>query len=172
MKIPLNLTGHCQYSSVISDPKRIFSKVRKTKDEKIVVFGEYVIASSTYEFGPLLYNKPRDKYLDKYPENHAALNLINSGNTEIKISIAMKNDTKGDTFFFDPSSIEIPPGGCATLNVWAYPKTHNQFEDTLIIMVKDNPEPYLYRISCIGVRPELEIDKKTFAFEKMLCAVE
>lgn len=167
-RVPLKITGTCQYSGIIADPKKIFTKVRKAKDEKTAISGEYILSNSTFEFGPLLYSKPRDKYLDKYSENHGTLNLINPGETDIKINIALKNDIKGDTFFFDPPSMEIAPGSSQVLHVWAYPKTHSLFEDTLIVMVKDNPEPYFYRVSCMGVRPELEVDKKTLAFDKML----
>lgn len=163
-----NAVGLCQYSQIQWDFKKIFSKWRKFKDEKAILFGEYVISSGTYEFGPLLCAKPRDKYLEKFPENKLSIIIANTSVTEIKLNFALRNDIKGDTFFFDPSTMELQPGQTQNFNIWAYPRGPLHYEDQLICCVKDNPEPYIYRISCDGVKPELEIDKKYLAFDKLL----
>ncbi|XP_022080460.1 hydrocephalus-inducing protein homolog isoform X2 [Acanthaster planci] len=52
--------------------------------------------------------------------------------------------------------------------VWSYPKNQGFFEDCIVCCVKENPEPILFKISCYGVRPELELDKKQLHFEKVL----
>lgn len=54
------------------------------------------------------------------------------------------------------------------LTLWAYPKNQGFFEDSIVCCVKENPEPILFKISCYGVRPELELDKKQLHFEKVL----
>ncbi|KAJ3036631.1 hypothetical protein HDV00_002527 [Rhizophlyctis rosea] len=160
--------GHCQYSQIVSDPKKVFPRWRKGKEEKTIVHGEFVASTGTFEFGPLLWNKPREKYMEKFPENKGAMNIINPGTQEIKVNISMKNDVKGDVFFFEPSTMDIPAGQTQTLSIWAYPRNHNHCEDAVVVCVKDNPEPYLFKISCIGVKPEVEIDKKVLIFDKML----
>jgi hypothetical protein len=162
----LPCTGYCEYSQIITEYKRIFSKVRKTKEERGNLQGEFVLSSSTYEFGPLLYNKPKDKYQDS--DNRASFNIINPGTSEIKVDFALKNDVKADTFSFEPQSITLAPGKSQTVNVAAFPKIATYFEDTFIISILDNPEPFLFKISCIGVKPELEIDRKTLAFDRLL----
>ncbi|KAJ3287536.1 hypothetical protein HK104_008544 [Borealophlyctis nickersoniae] len=164
----LHCVGHCQYSHIISDPKKVFQKWRKNKEEKTIVHGEYVASTGVFEFGPLLYSKPREKYLERFPENRGLLSIANPGPQEIKVNISLKNDVKGDVFFFDPPSMDLAPGQSQNLSIWAYPRSNNHFEDTIVICVKDNPEPYCFKISCIGVKPELEIDKKLLSFDKML----
>ncbi|KAJ3142605.1 hypothetical protein HK100_000034 [Physocladia obscura] len=167
-KYSLNCVGNCRYSVMSSDYKKMFPKWRKIKEEKYISHGEYILSTGTFEFGPLLFSKPREKYLEKFPENRAILTISNPSQQEIKIAICFKNDIKSDVFFLDPPLMDLSPGQSQPLNIWAYPRSANYFEDTLIFCVKDNPEPYCYKISCIGVRPELEIDKRQLSFDKLL----
>ncbi|RKO94829.1 hypothetical protein BDK51DRAFT_29881 [Blyttiomyces helicus] len=165
----LHCIGHCHYSQIVGDPRKIFSKWRKVKEEKSIIHGEFVIATGTYEFGPLVFSKAKEKYMEKYPENHAILNITNAGPHEIKVLFSLKNDIKGDIFFHDcQQGMDLAPGQTLPFSVWAYPRNLSHFEDMLIICVKDNPEPYLFKLSCVGVKPELEIDKKVLTFDRML----
>ncbi|ORY39534.1 hypothetical protein BCR33DRAFT_853320, partial [Rhizoclosmatium globosum] len=167
-KYSIPCVGTCRYSIMTSDYKKIFPKWKKLKEDKYISHGEYIASSGTFEFGPLLYSKPREKYLDRFPENRAILTISNPSQQEIKINICLKNDIKSDVFFFDPPTMDLQPGQSQALSIWAYPRSANHFEDTLIFCVKDNPEPYCYKISCIGVKPELEIDKRQLSFDKLL----
>ncbi|KAJ3106206.1 hypothetical protein HDU97_006839 [Phlyctochytrium planicorne] len=167
-KFSLSCVGHCRYSQIVGDSKKIFPKWRKSKEEKTITHGEFVASTSTFEFGPLLYSKPREKYLEKFPENRAILTITNPSLQEIKVAFSLKNDVKSDVFFFDPPTMDLAPGQTQNFQLWAYPRSANYFEDTLIVCVKDNPEPYSFKVSCIGVKPELEIDKRQLSFDKML----
>ncbi|KNC96691.1 uncharacterized protein SPPG_07904 [Spizellomyces punctatus DAOM BR117] len=164
----IHCAGYCQYAQIAGDPKKIFQKWRKTKDDKAIVHGEYIASTGTYDFGPLLYSKPREKYLDRYPENRALLNITNPGKSEIKVAFGLRNDVKGDVFFFEPQSMDLSVGQTETLSIWAYPRNTNHVEDLFVICVKDNPEPYSFKLTCTGVKPELEIDKKSLTFDKLL----
>ncbi|KAI9095517.1 hypothetical protein DFS34DRAFT_651319 [Phlyctochytrium arcticum] len=167
-RLATKCVGHCQYSQIPNEPKRIFSKWRKTKDEKTIVHGEYVSSTGIFEFGPLLYSKPREKYLDRFPENRAQLTFTNPGKADIRLAFGFRHDVKGDVFFFDPPGLDLPSGQSGVLSVWAYPRNTNFVDDTLVVCVKDNPEPYYFRMTCVGVKPELEVDKRTLSFEKLL----
>jgi hydrocephalus-inducing protein len=62
--------GNCQYPQIVTDYKKMFTKFRRPKDEVSTVYsGEYIHGTKTYDFGPLLSSKSRDKYLEKYLEN-------------------------------------------------------------------------------------------------------
>ncbi|XJO77830.1 hypothetical protein BDV3_002359 [Batrachochytrium dendrobatidis] len=160
--------GFCQYPHINTDFKKMFSKWRRHKDEKIAIHGEYISSIGQYEFGPLLISKSREKYQERFPENKTIFNIINSSSFEAKVSFALRNDSKGEVFFFEPAVMDLAPLQAQSVSVWAYPKTNNHFEDIFIICVKDNPEPYSFKVSCIGVKPELEVDKKTLSFDKLL----
>ncbi|KAJ3226665.1 hypothetical protein HK099_004409 [Clydaea vesicula] len=167
-KYSLNCIGLCQYSLINGDVKKIFPKCRKSKEEKMIVHSEFIMNSSTFEFGPLVHNKPKEKYLEKFPENHAVFNFTNPYLNEIKLNFGLKHDIKGETFFFEPQVMDLLPGQTQQLHMWAYPRLALHFEDVLVICVKDNPEPYCYKISCTGAKAEIEIDKKSMSFDKLL----
>ncbi|KAI9203105.1 uncharacterized protein BJ171DRAFT_600257 [Polychytrium aggregatum] len=167
-KFSLHCVGFCQHSQINGDYRKIFSKFRKSKEEKAIVHGEFIASTSTFEFGPLLYSKPREKYLEKFPENRAILTITNATTNDIKIHFSLKHDVKSDVFFYEPAIMDLGPQQTLPFTLWAYPRSSNTFEDTLICCVRDNPEPYLFKVSCIGVKPELEIDKKFLSFDKIL----
>jgi hydrocephalus-inducing protein len=54
------------------------------------------------------------------------------------------------------------------LKLFATPKESRMYEDTLICCVKENPEPITFRLSCLGQKPELVLDKKEFNFKQVL----
>ncbi|KAI9002678.1 hypothetical protein BC832DRAFT_104056 [Gaertneriomyces semiglobifer] len=166
-RFTLLCVGECQYTQIVGDPRKVFSKWRKIKEDT-TAYGEYIASTATYEFGPLLYSKPKEKYLDKFPENRALLNIANPGPSELKVAFALRHDTKGEVFFFEPPGMELEPGQAQPLTIWAFPRSNAHFEDVLVVSVKDNPAPYCYKLSCTGVKPELEADKKTLAFDKLL----
>jgi hypothetical protein len=162
----LPCTGVCEYSQIVVDYKRIFQKVRKSKQDKEIIHGEFILSTNTFEFGPLLYNKPKDKFGEM--DNRATFNIINAGNSEIKVDFILRFDLKGDTFNLDPSSMTLAGGKSQPLNVTAFPKAASFFEDNLIICIQDNPDPLIFKLNCVGVRPELEIDRRTLAFDRLL----
>lgn len=167
-KFSLLCVGQCRYSQMISDTKKIFPKWRKSKEDRYISHGEYIANPGIFEFGPLLYSKPREKFMEKFPENKAVLLITNPTQQDMRINMSLKNDLKSEVFFFDQSSLDLQPGQSQNFTLWAYPRSAVYHEDLLVMCVKDNPEPYLYRISCVGVKPELEIDKRQLSFDKLL----
>ena len=168
-RFSLPCTGICQYNQISTDYRKIFPKWKKTKEsDSTDIHAEYIANTGTFEFGPLLFSKPRDKYLEKFPDNKVVITLTNPCSTEIKAAFALRNDSKAEVFFFEPSTLDLAPGQSQTVSIWAYPPKNSQFEDQFLICIKDNPEPFSFKISCIGVKPELEVDKKQLVFDKML----
>ncbi|KAH9493176.1 hypothetical protein Btru_021958, partial [Bulinus truncatus] len=42
------------------------------------------------------------------------------------------------------------------------------YEDAIVCCIRENPEPVIFKVNCDGYRPELELDKKIFHFDKVL----
>ncbi len=40
----------------------------------------------------------------------------------------------------------------------ANPQKEIPFEDTLVCCIKENPEPIVYKLTCVGCTPELQIE--------------
>jgi len=167
-KYNIDCIGQCQYSQIETDYTKIFQKYRKTKDNQSIYHCEYIASTSTFEFGPILYNKPKDKNIERYIDNKTSLNIINPSNlNSLNVDFCFKNDTKSEIFVVDPQTLTVEPGETKQVSVSAFPKSLGPFEDELIISVKDNPEPLCYKFTCIGVKPELELDKKVLTFDKI-----
>lgn len=54
------------------------------------------------------------------------------------------------------------------LTIWAYPTGIGVFEDNIVCCIKENPEPAIFRLSCQGIRPELELEPRQLHFDRLL----
>lgn len=54
------------------------------------------------------------------------------------------------------------------MKIIANPPREGHFEDTLVCCIKENPEPIVYKISCDGCTPELQIEPAAFDFGQVL----
>jgi len=52
--------------------------------------------------------------------------------------------------------------------VWAFPPRAGVFEDTLVACYRENPEPFIVKLICQGVQPELHFSDKKLAFDRVL----
>ncbi|XP_073706753.1 hydrocephalus-inducing protein homolog [Garra rufa] len=159
--------GICAFPTISRDPKIVFARCKKSLRPESGLQKTYIIQSDLYEFGPLLCGKTRDRYKEaKYPENMDKLVIHNTSKMEAEIHFCFQHDTKATTFLLDPPNMTLKPNERKLLMVWAYPNTPKCIEDSLVCCIKGNPEPVVFRLSCIGVRPELELDRKLLQFDK------
>ncbi|XP_073785286.1 hydrocephalus-inducing protein homolog isoform X1 [Danio rerio] len=163
----LHCKGICTYPSISRDPKILFAHCKKTLRPESGLQKTYVIQSDLYEFGPLLCGKTRDRYKEgKYPENMEKFVIHNNSQMDAEIQFCFQHDSKATTFLLDPPNMTLKTNERKVLNVWAYPNNPKHIEDSVVCCIKGNPEPVLFRLSCIGVRPELEMDRKLLHFDK------
>ena len=147
----------------------MFTNRKKSKTEEDIVHKKYVHSVETYEFGPLLCGKNRDRYKEgRYPENMEKFNIVNTSPFESEVSFCFQNDSNATTYLLDPPNMTLKPGEQQEVSIWAYPKTPNEFIDCLVCCIRENPQPVLFPLSCIGVRPEVELDKKVLQFDRVL----
>ena len=52
--------------------------------------------------------------------------------------------------------------------MWAFPPRAGAYEDTLVVCYRENPEPFIVKLLCQGVQPELQIIDKKFDFDRVL----
>ncbi|XP_051512768.1 hydrocephalus-inducing protein homolog [Myxocyprinus asiaticus] len=160
--------GICAYPTISRDPKIMFAHCKMTMQPESGLQKTYIIQSKLYEFGPLLCGKTRERYKKgKYPENMERFVIHNNSLMEAEIHFCFQHDTNATTFFLDPPNITLEPNEQKVLMVWAYPNTPRHIEDSVVCCIKENPEPVVFHISCVGVRPELELDHKLLHFDKI-----
>ncbi|CAN2389289.1 axonemal central apparatus assembly [Pristimantis euphronides] len=161
--------GVCAFPTISKDPKVVFSHRKKEIQSDEIVYKKFIRRSGTFDFGPLLCGKSREKYkAGQYPENKEKITICNVSPLESEVTFCFQYDMKAATFILDPPNMSLKPSEKQDLSIWAYPTTPGLFEDNIVCCIKDNPEPVIFRVCCRGVRPELELDRKQVHFEKML----
>nr|XP_029134421.1 hydrocephalus-inducing protein homolog [Labrus bergylta] len=161
--------GLCTYPSICKDYKSLFALTKKVQQMEEGLQKSYVIKPGYFEFGPLLCGKTRDRYKEnRYPENKERLLIYNNSGTEAEVVFSFQHDTQATTYLLDPPTMTLKPDQKKELTVWAYPTKVGQIKDSLVCSIKDNPEPVIINLSCLGVRPELELERKQFYFDRIL----
>ncbi|XP_064641495.1 hydrocephalus-inducing protein-like isoform X2 [Lineus longissimus] len=161
--------GVCAFPTISREPRIVFPHRKKNKRSDDIVIKKYILTTESYEFGPLLVGKTREKFKEgKFPENQERITVLNTSPLDADINFCFLNDSKAETYLLDPPNMVLKPGEQQELNVWAYPKVPGQYDDAIVCCVRENPEPIIFKITCSGVRPELELDKKQLHFDKVL----
>ncbi|GAB1599203.1 hypothetical protein Ahia01_000197500, partial [Argonauta hians] len=152
--------GLCVFPTICQDPRVVFRRIRKKREPDEIVHKRYIMATETFEFGPLLVGR----YLEsvrEYPENIEILTILNTSPVECEISFGLMKDTKSETFSLDPPNMVLPPQQSKELAIWAFPRVVKLIEDAIVCCIKDNPEPIIFKINCESFRPEIEEEKRT-----------
>ncbi|XP_047678536.1 hydrocephalus-inducing protein-like isoform X5 [Tachysurus fulvidraco] len=160
--------GICAFPSISKDHKTVFGHCKMTMQKKNDLQKTYIIRSGLYDFGPVICGRNRERYMEKKcPDNEERLVIHNNSPMEAEVHFCLHQDTKSTTFILEPLSIVLKPNERKELRVSAYPTTPGLIEDSVVCCIKENPEPTIFHISCKGVRPELEVDRKQLNFEKI-----
>ncbi|CAH8527130.1 unnamed protein product [Schistosoma turkestanicum] len=161
--------GICALPTISREPRLIFAKRKRTRNQGEIVHGVYLMSTSCFEFGPLLIEKSKDRIQENcYPENITYFNLVNTSQMDSDIKLGFLNDADEECYCVEPKELNLKPNQSASVRICAWPKFNKRYDDALVCSVKDNPEPILFKLACDGVLPELELDKKVFNFEKVL----
>ncbi|XP_057569314.1 hydrocephalus-inducing protein homolog [Hippopotamus amphibius kiboko] len=161
--------GVCTYPYICQDPKVVFPQRKMNMKANEVIFKKYIVSMERFYFGPLLCGKSRDKYKSSlFPGNMETLTILNSSPMVVEAFFCFQNDVKANTYFLEPINMVLKPNEMQMLNVWAYPTAVGVFEDSIVCCIKENPEPALFKLSCQGVRPELELDPRQLHFDRLL----
>ncbi|XP_032984537.1 hydrocephalus-inducing protein homolog [Rhinolophus ferrumequinum] len=161
--------GVCTYPYICQDPKVVFSQRKMDMKINEVIFKKYVMSMERFYFGPLLCGKSRDKYKSSlFPGNTETLTILNTSPMVVDVFFSFQNDVKASTYFLEPVNMILKPNEKQTLTIWAYPTAVGVFEDSVVCCIKENPEPVIFKLSCQGVRPELELDPRQLHFDRLL----
>ncbi|XP_035827636.1 hydrocephalus-inducing protein [Aplysia californica] len=161
--------GVCAFPTISKEPRIVFPSRKKNRRGDEIVHKKYILMTETFEFGPLLVGKSREKYREgKYPENMETFTVLNTSPLEADISFCFLHDSKAETYLLEPPTMLLKPGESDKLTVWAYPKGPGHYEDAVVCCVRENPEPIVFKLCCDGFRPELEVDKKQLHFDRVL----
>ncbi|CAH8559949.1 unnamed protein product [Schistosoma mattheei] len=161
--------GICALPTISREPRLIYAKRKRTCNQGEIIHGTYLMSTSCFEFGPLLIEKSKERIQENcYPENITYFNLVNTSQMDSDIKLYFLNDPDEECFSVEPKELNLKPNQSNSVRICAFPKLNKHYDDALVCLIKDNPEPILFKLACDGVLPELELDKKVFNFEKVL----
>ncbi|XP_053402100.1 hydrocephalus-inducing protein homolog isoform X11 [Mercenaria mercenaria] len=161
--------GICAFPTISREPRIVFAHRKKSKKLDEIVHKKYILTSETFEFGPLLVGRNRDRYKEgRFPEHMETLTIKNTSPLDADISFCYLHDSKGETFLLDPPTMMLKPGDQSDLNIWAYPMVPNHYEDSIVCCIRENPEPVVFKVCCDAFRPELDLDRKQLHFDRVL----
>ncbi|XP_077612463.1 hydrocephalus-inducing protein homolog [Crocuta crocuta] len=161
--------GVCSYPYICQDPKVVFPQWKMDMKTDEVIFKKHIMSMEKFYFGPLLCGKSRDKYKSSlFPGNMETLTILNNSPMVAEVFFCFQNDVKANTYFLEPISMILKPNEKQMLNIWAYPTAVGVFEDCIVCCIKENPEPTVFKLSCQGVRPELELEPRQLHFDRLL----
>ena len=103
--------GVCSFPTISREPRIVFPNRKKFKRPEEIVHKKFILSSETYEFGPLLAGKNRERYREnRYPENMEQICISNTSPMVADISFAYLNDSNATTFLLEPPTMSLQAG--------------------------------------------------------------
>eukprot|EP00049_Salpingoeca_infusionum_P004740 m.82988 g.82988 ORF g.82988 m.82988 type:complete len:5086 (+) comp12709_c0_seq1:219-15476(+) len=164
------LRGRCYFPTFDSRARSVFgNQTRKTRPDGYVT-PLYITNDNCIEFGSVVATKPTDALLAQPPAHHTmSLSLPNTSDVPITVRCSLGSEaTTTPTFRVTPSHAEIAPGETLNVTVLAFPKNAADHRDALIICTDKNPLAVIYNLHVVGVKPVLEVDKRSVVFDRVL----
>lgn len=174
--------GEAAYACINAAPERLYGgRCVETREElpQGIAHGHFIKSENVFDIGPLLFspvtaagqtglqNKSKENKEQKEVRKWL-LYVTNPNPYDEKVQVGFLKDAKNEVFQVEPSSYDLQPNETVALAVSVTLKSVGVFDDHLILSVRDNPEPYIVKVTCQGVKPELALDRRAFAFERQL----
>lgn len=169
----LHCRGVCTFPKINCEPRVVFPSKKKVRESpNDITHKKFLLTENLFDFGPLLVGNNKERVKEgKFPEYMETLNIQNGSPLDAEISFCFLDESADRAevcFYLDPPELTLKPHELKTLRVFACPKEPRLYEDTLVCCVKENPEPILFKMQCLGQKPELVLDKKEFNFKQVL----
>ncbi len=171
-------SGVCAVPEIASDARSVFMRRIKTQRRNAILRKQFVLDKRVFVFGPLLVGKDPSSRESKDEEalatvratNAEAFRITNTGifDCQVNFSLLGQADEEKRAFYVDPPSLELAPDEMKEVTVWAFPKEAEEYSDTLVCSITDNPIPVTFDVSCEGSAPKLELSAEEIVFPRLL----
>jgi hydrocephalus-inducing protein len=144
----------------------------------------YINSEGCFDFGPLLIKKDPEKRADETVQkvNGTFFQITNNGKYKLdaqfilKSSLPVEERLAGDEgivpdkspFIMEPQEMSLAVGETKNLNVYAFPQDAQLYSDQIIALIKDNPNPSIFNVQCLGAKPVVTVSSEKIEFERAL----
>ena len=71
-------------------------------------------------------------------------------------------------FIVEPAQATLKVDETLNLEVFAFPEEAKLYKDEVIVLIKDNPNPAILNVQCLGAKPIVNVDTEVVKFERAL----
>lgn len=139
----------------------------------------FVVSENVFDFGPLLIGKdPEKRHTDDNVKriNSTVFQITNNGKYDVNAIFTLKSTLpveEGGTgekspFILDPDHMELKIDETKNLTVYGFPDQAKPYKDDIICLLKDNPNPVIFSVQCLGAKPVVEVDQDIVEFDRLL----
>lgn len=136
----------------------------------------FIVNEGLFDFGPLLIGKDAEKRNEDErikKANSYEFRISNSGKYNLNVKFAKESNLASDEpvkspFMFSPESMDLKVEETQNLIVWCFPEEDKVYQDKIVCLIKDNPNPAVFEVKCTGSKPVVKIDKPAVQFDRLL----
>jgi hydrocephalus-inducing protein len=138
-----------------------------------------VVSENVFDFGPLLIGKdPEKRHTDEVVKkvNSSVFQISNNGKYDLNATFCLKSSLPTEEgglgekspFILDPETMDLKVDETKHLTVYSFPHEAKPFKDEVICLLKDNPNPVIFNVQCLGAKPVVEVDQEVVEFDRLL----
>ncbi|OHT01013.1 hypothetical protein TRFO_07679 [Tritrichomonas foetus] len=156
--------GLVAYPDINRNVTDIFPKTQRKVDNKI----SYTFATDPQEFhfGSILVVK--DRVGKAQPHYHQTIKLENNSLFPTEITATLTDSGQKSIWWIEKPTFTVQPGNIYDFNFGAHPVIPDLYKTGLTFTIKDQPDPIMYYLVAEGCAPTIDMNIKTFDFEKLL----
>ena len=168
----LNLNAVCEFPTINSNNRNVFMAQKKSRPPQApdsYLQKCFVVSENVFDFGPLLIGKdPEKRNTDETVKkmNSSVFQISNNGKYDSQATFTLRSSLpveEGGTgekspFILEPDSMELKVDETKHLTVYAFPEQAKLYKDEVICLLKDNPNPIIFSVQCLGAKPVIEVD--------------
>lgn len=176
----LPIQGLCEFPAINQNVKNLYMSIKKTRpvEKDAIVIKSYIQSEGLFEFGPLLIKKDAEKRADpKIQEvNSTIFQITNNGKYKVDAIFTLRSTLSAEEggaegkspFIIEPAECSLGMEETLQLRVYAFPELAQLYNDQLVVLIKDNPNPVILPIQCLGAKPIVSVSNDTVLFERAL----
>lgn len=136
----------------------------------------YINNEGLFDFGPLLIGKDPEKRNEDEKikkANSYEFRMTNNGKYDLNVKFALEsslagNEAETSPFIYEPEEMSLAKEETQNLTVWCFPDEDKVFNDKIIALIKENPNPAVFEVMCTGSKPIVKVDNPTVQFDRLL----
>jgi hypothetical protein len=183
-QFPLEIKALCEFPTINSNYKNVFmlnKRQRPSAAPESYLQKCFVVNENVFDFGPLLVGKDSEKRSAEIDiegtlkkANSSQFRITNNGKYDLQVKFSLESALASDEphpkspFIFEPEFMTLKVEETENLTVWSFPEEDKVYNDKIIALIKDNPNPAVFNVKCIGIKPVVKVDNPVVQFDRLL----